>query len=538
MIDRIKECLSSVEATPVQWLISLSGILMIRFFLESISSPTSSGIISSDAPTLVHYYLFYLTVGLGLMLLLQAVIPTWKKVLPQAVLFVLTLTFIPPIIDWIVSGGKGSTMAYLFESPSQMVRSLFSFFGPLTHAGITLGIRVELLILILGIGTVVYYVRRSIARAVLTTLVLYLIAFVSVSLPGVISMLAQIFSDGHIPVNQYLQSVILHSSTLADNIHGTLHFQTLTRMLEIGFDFMIARVWLLLVAILSAIWFLTNFGHQTKAIIKNSRPERVSHYVFLILLGVFVAYHQKVFSMNWNDWLVLFILLLSFYFSWMFAVCVNDIFDIEIDRISNSSRPITTGNISVSEMRSAAVIFLVLSLVGAYLCGYYAFFCMLAFTALYYVYSATPLRLKRVPFLSVMVVGFCSLSAAMAGFFTFSALKEVSAFPVNLIIGIVVIFSLLPQVKDIKDIEGDRTACIVTIPTLFGPVWGPRIVGLMAACAYLVVSLLLYSPVFMFGAIPAAVITYWLAVRKPYTERPIFVVYGLFVMFMAVTVLA
>jgi 4-hydroxybenzoate polyprenyltransferase len=534
MLEKMKEKLSNIEVTLVTWLLSLSGILMIRFFLEAISSPTSTGVIASDAPTLIHYFLFYLGVGLGLMLILQVIVPTWKKVLPQAILFVLTLTFIPPIIDWITSGGRGVTMAYLFESPAEMGRSFLTFFGPFVPAGITLGIRVELAILILGVGVFVYCVRKSILRSLVAMIVLYVVAFVAISLPGIISTLAGVFGGGYIETHQFIQTSILQSSTLADNIHGTLRYGSLVRMLEIGFDFMIGRIWFIVSAALAGVWFFTNFKRQTSAILKNSRLGRIVHYIFMVLLGAFVAYRLAHFSMNWNDWLVMVILLSAFYFAWMFAVCVNDIFDIEIDRVSNSERPITSGSLSVSETKSAAYIFLVLSLVGAYLCGYYAFFCILAFTALYYVYSAPPVRLKRIPFLSVFVVGFCSLATVMAGFFTFSPLKEVSAFPANLIIAVVVIFSLLPQIKDIKDIEGDRVAGIMTLPTLFGAVWGPRIVGLLAGLAYLVVPLLASTPALFIGAIPAAGITYWLAVRKPYVEGPIFIVYGLFAVFVAI----
>ena len=538
ILENLRMKLSSTKILPIQWLISLSGILMIRFFLESLSSPTSSGVIASDAPTLLHYFLFYLSVALGLMLLLQWMIPTWKKVLPQVILFVMTLTFIPPIIDWIMSGGKGMRMAYLFQSPYEMVKSFFTFFGSFTPAGITLGIRMELALLIIGVGLLVFIVRKSRKMALISAISLYIVAFVAVSIPGIISAVSGIFGSHYSGVDQFIQTSILHSSTLADNIHATLRYGSLTRMLEIGFDFMISRIWFIISTTLIGAWFYTNFKRQTVAILKNLRPERIGHYIFLVLLGAIVAYQQNNFSMNWNDWLVLFTLALSFYFSWMFAVGVNDIYDVDIDRVSNGDRPIIENGANVEEMKTASLLFLVLSLVSAYLAGYYAFFCILAFTALYFVYSAPPVRLKRVPFLSVFVIGFCSLTAIMAGFFTFSTVKIVSTFPPSWIIGIVIFFSLLPQVKDIKDIEGDRAAGIMTVPTLYGPVWGPRVVGAMAAIAYLIIPLLAHNSILWIGAVPAAVLSYMICIGKPFKERPIFIVYGLFAIFLGVILLA
>jgi 4-hydroxybenzoate polyprenyltransferase len=467
------------------------------------------------------------------MLLLQYALPTWKKAIPIMILFAMTLTSVPPIIDWIVSGGRGISMAYLAQSPMDMAYSFLTFFGPFAARGITVGIRIELAAMIVGIGALVYLVRKSVWRSFATMFVLYAVMFFSVAMPGVLSAIAGLFGGGASSPNQFLISSMIHSSTLADNIHGTLRYVSLQRMLEIGFDFMLGRIWFLATVALGGAWFFTNFRRQATVIFRNSRPDRVAMLVLLIIFGTAAAYYQGHFFLNWNDLLALATLFLSFYFAWMFAVCVNDIFDTDIDRISNAARPLLDGGMSVSHMKSASFLFLVLSLVGGYLCGYYAFFCILTFTALYYIYSAPPVRLKRVPFLSVVIIGFCSLTVVMAGFFTFSVSITVSAFPASLIIGIVVMFSFLSQVKDIKDIEGDRAAGIMTLPVILGPIWGPRIVGGLAALAYMVAPFVIGRTIVFFVAVPAAVITYWFAIRKPYIERPIFVVYGIFILFLA-----
>jgi chlorophyll synthase len=257
----------------------------------------------------------------------------------------------------------------------------------------------------------------------------------------------------------------------------------------------------------------------------------------MVAIGIIVAYRENVFFMNWNDWLSLVTLMMAFYFSWMCAVSVNDVYDIDIDRISNADRPLPQGEAGASDMRTAEIIFFLLALTAGYLSGYYAFFCVLAFNVLYYIYSAPPIRLKRLPVFSTFVIGFCSLAAAMAGFFTFSPVKEVSAFPAALIVGIVAFFSLMPNVRDLKDFAGDRAAKIWTIPTMFGPIWGFRIVGAMAALGYLLIPLIAFRPILFFGAIPAAGLTYWLATRKPYVEWPMFVVYFVFALFLGLLIL-
>jgi len=537
MIEKIKNIFESTKVDPVQWVIAFSGILMVRFFLEALSSPSSSGIIASDAPTLLHYYLFFISVALALMLLLQHALPTWKKVIPSMTLFALIIILIPPIIDWIVSGGKGFSMAYIFQSPFGLFLSLFTFFGTSFYSGITVGIRIELVLMLIGVGWFIYHVSKSLKKTLFTVVALYLIMFVSVSLPSIFYTITWVFGDNSGNSVLFLQNSVTHSQSLVNNIHGTLRYESFQRLFEIGFDFLMGRAWFIITTILALVWFLSNFKQKTLAILKNSRPERIGHYLFLVILGIFVAYHQTTFLLNWNDLLSLLTLLLAFYFSWMFAVCTNDIYDLEIDQISNSDRPLLDGTMNVQDMKSAAFIFLILSLVSAYLAGYYAFFCILAFTALYYIYSVPPLRLKRIPFLSVFTIGFCSLSAILAGYFIFSSTKIVSAFPAGLIAGIVIMFSLLPQIKDIKDIEGDKKAGIMTVPTLFGPIWGPRVIGGLAGLAYMIAPFVANNMFVFIGALPAGVITYWIATKKPYTECPIFIVYGIFVIFLAVILL-
>src|SRR3989344_1915218 len=102
MIQRLENLLQNTKVTPTSWLIGLSGILMVRFFLEALSSPTSSGIIASDASTLIHYYLFFICVALSTMIFLWFGLPNWRHLLPQFITTTFPILFLAPIIDFIV----------------------------------------------------------------------------------------------------------------------------------------------------------------------------------------------------------------------------------------------------------------------------------------------------------------------------------------------------------------------------------------------------------------------------------------------------
>lgn len=523
MLTKFKSYLESIAITPTSWILGVSGILMARFFLEAFSSRTSTGIIASDSSTLVHYYLFFIATILATMLFLWFAVPSWRKILPQFAAISYLIILLPPIIDFIVSKGGGFQMTYLFERPSEMLKSLLVFFGPNFSSGITVGMKIEFALILILAGILTYQTSRKILRTIISVMVLYLIIFIFVSLPGVIS----IFS-GSEPM-LFLSRSSISSASFANNLHGSLFYLTDVRALEIGFNFLMSKILFLICALLLSFWFYLSDKKKFIVVIKNSRPERVLAYFLSIILGMILAFHLSPPQFfNWLDFISILVLLLAFYLSWAFAVCVNDVADEKIDEVSNKNRPLIENSLTHQNMRQTAFIFLVMSLLGGYISGYYAFFAILAYTALYYVYSAPPARFKLIPFFSTFIIGLCNLSAALAGFFLLSNSKILATFPTAAVAGIVIFYSLLPNFRDIKDIEGDTKERIITVPVLFGPIWGPRVVGLMCALSYLLVPLFIKNYYLFLLAFPSALITYALCTRKNYKESPLFIVYFLF----------
>lgn len=520
MIQKLENLLKKSSANPVQWLLGISGIFMVRFFLEAFSSNTSSGIIASDASTLVHYYLFFMGVALSTMIFLYFAIPNWRQYLPQFVSLAFLIILIAPLADFIISKAivkdSGFTMAYLFDSPKQLLHSFFTFFGPNWKHGITIGIRIELALILIFTGFLIYKIRRNLIKTIAFVILLYIIVFAFGALPSLIS----IGSGGDPTI--FLGKSIVASATFTDNLHTTLLYSSATRALEIGFNFLMAKILFLVCLILTFVYFYLNQKTKLVSIIKNSRPERISAYFTVIFFGMLLAHFiAPSIIFMWSDYISIVILLLSFYFSWMFAVCTNDIADQEIDLISNSSRPLITGNLSISDLKQSSCIFLITSLIAGYLSGFYAFFYILAFTALYYIYSMPPTRFKQIPFFSSFLISLCKLSCALAGFFLISSSKVLAIFPTEAIVGIIVFFTLFTNIRDLKDIEGDRAGGIKTLAVLFGP----KFVGILIALAYLLLPLFFSIPYLYITSLPAALLSYYFCIRKPYKEFPLFIIY-------------
>ncbi|MEK7642377.1 MAG: UbiA family prenyltransferase [Patescibacteria group bacterium] len=513
-----------------EWLLGFSGILMVRFFLEALSSKTSSGFLASDASTLMHYYLFYLSFILVFMFFLKYFVFKEEQgdMVPKVALYSFAVIFFAPIFDYIYAliAKNSFSMGYIFDGWPGILKYFSDFFGPSLYQGITLGIRIEVLLILISIFYLTYKIKKSLFKSTVAIVVLYAFIFLFLSAPSFIGIIFGSAQSTPDILAFFARSFA--SISAENNLHSSLEYGSFVRFFEISFNFVMAKIFFVSATILGCFWFYTNNKQIFLTVIKNSRFERVAHYIFMLILGiVFTADGFSVFGIfNWIDWLTLLTLFISIYCAWMFAVHINDIVDVNIDKITNKDRPLAEERLSRENMQEFGMVFLLTSVVGGFLSGYSALFFLLTFIALYYIYSAPPTRFKTIPFFSSFIIGLCCLSVVLAGFFTFSPSKEVASFKAEWAIGITLIFFLWSHIRDMKDIEGDKQEGVPTVPVIFGKN-GPLVVGVLSSSAYLLV------PVFfglwtLIPAIPASVLNYYLVKKQPYKEKPVFLVYGLF----------
>ena len=128
----------------------------------------------------------------------------------------------------------------------------------------------------------------------------------------------------------------------------------------------------------------------------------------------------------------------------------------------------------------------------------------------------------------MIIISIACLATILAGFFFVSTDKQIQTFPILLSIGIIVMVTLAINFKDIKDIEGDKVNGIVTLPILFGEN-GIKIVGLCLALSMFLAPIFLSFYSLYIIALPCAVVGYKLATKKPYREKPIFILRFVFI---------
>lgn len=504
------------ELTLTGWLIGSAGILIIRFFFESLSSHSATGILATDLSTLVHYALFYFGVAISLLLILAILDPQQKARHPKLVLFGLPIIWLPPLVDLILLGGMD--MAYIFATPSELFTAWFTFLGPLQEPGITLGIRLEIFLVMIGTAMYLWQSQKNILRTLAGALLAYTSIFLWVSLPSVIGWIT-----GMDPITLFFE-LPAQSLPLQNIFHPTMQPIGEGRAQELLFNASISQLAFFTVFPLALLYGWTRWKTILRAIWKNKRSFRIVHYLLIALIGIFIGYQiDGIEISNFYDISTVILYLFSIIFAWLFAVGVNDIIDKDIDAVSNTRRPLITGALEIGEMKQVNILLFVLMLITAYLAGHHALFAILTFTGAYYIYSAPPLRLKRIPIVQSLLIAFATVAIFTGGFFLLTTNHSIDLIPLPIIFTLLFVFTLVANVKDLKDLEGDKKAGIATLPVILGMERAQQVIGVFLAISFVLVAWVLNLSIGM--SLIFAILSFIAVQRTPYDERRIFLLY-------------
>ena len=264
----------------------------------------------------------------------------------------------------------------------------------------------------------------------------------------------------------------------------------------------------------------------TKEIIRDLRPLRILHYVVLALLGIAVVDNDErlaEFFAGRETMFVFPLFIIAITYAAVFAIVTNNLEDLEADKFTNPSRPLVLETVNKDSYLLAGILCLAYSLFLSFLVRKEMFFGIIAISAGYYIYSCRPFRIKKIPIVSKLFIGLNSFMLAVCGFLlTGGILKD---FPLNWALFILLPLSLSANFVDIKDIEGDKKTGVNTLPVLFGERKAKAFIAVCTLCTYLMASILISIIWFYPLVILMAVLHCYLLYRKPYNEKPIFIVY-------------
>lgn len=508
-------------------------LIIIRVFLENISSPPVYGGFFNFIDFFIHYPLFYFSIVAGILLILRLAAKQPLSRLMKFVFCGLPIIVFPPLIDLALTFGRGWQMAYLFQDLQEFVFSFFTFFGRLYSQGVTLGIRIEIALILIGLFLLVKYLTGSTGRSLIAAVGTYALIFLH-NLPSVFVIIKQILIRGRLDYDHlFIFSNLDGVRPLGANLFGRSYFGEMAGAFDkykvfsaqmSGLLFGLLLTWLILI-------FIIYNKKKFFAYLKNLRLTRIIYYQAWLWLGFFIAWKMLGLDFQINFFNIYYLILLGVLavLNWALAVGINDIEDQEIDQVSNPGRPLASKKILSAEMKKINFIVGCQAVALALILGYHAFVLSIIFFILSYFYSTKPFYLRRWPIVSSFLLALAALVTALIGFTSANQAAAMAAFPADIALVIIAAMVLGVHVKDIKDCRGDKAAGVKTLVTIYGPDKGKRIIAGLVFIAYVLAPFFIDFRLILLSLI-FGLASSLLIMRKKFAEWPLFVLLALYLL--------
>jgi 4-hydroxybenzoate polyprenyltransferase len=109
--------------------------------------------------------------------------------------------------------------------------------------------------------------------------------------------------------------------------------------------------------------------------------------------------------------------------------------------------------------------------------------------------------------------------------------KSILAFPSGLVLAIIIFFTAVTNIRDIKDAEGDRADGIKTLPVILGLERSKRVIAGTICFFFLLTPWYFEMPFLWAPAIAAGILSWYFITRKDYKEWQGFFVYMAYLIF-------
>jgi len=487
-----KEITKKIENSKqpvIYFLLATFSIISVRNFLEFFSStPSFQANPSPMIRCFPHNYAFYgATISTFIIIFYLATKEKIKKI-AKLVLAGSCITILPPIIDLITSRGRGHIMTYIAPESSKNLWEMLVFLtaAPFQQPGITPGIRCEIVIGLSACFAYFLIKNKSIARSFLFTCLIYYTPLVYGSAP-------------------YLSSLLLEKMNMPC-------FPSCVFM---------RNFFLLLILILMPVIFYLEKKKLFLVIVDNIKPFRFLHFAIMPLVGILLGDISTSFivTLSQEDLFFWPFISASIAYVLLFSAIINDLADYKIDKISNRKRPLISKSIPSSTYKKIGFISLVIAIFCAAAINIEFLLLIALVTAGYFIYSMPPLRLKKVPLLSKIIISLNSLSLLTAGFFFTTGTLSL---PGEIVFFFLIFLTLSSNFIDIKDYEGDKRNGIRTLPVILGLEKSKKVIGIFFIISYLSLGFLLKDlPAFPFLVV-AGLLHFLILNKKEYQESLVF----------------
>ncbi|MCC7160771.1 UbiA family prenyltransferase [Candidatus Nomurabacteria bacterium] len=543
--DYAEEIINKIENIQLSFWSTISLIyiaIFFRTFLENFANTSNLNHMTGFVDTFLGYPAWFSIIFLAVFIIARILTKEEITKVSKVVAVFSFIVMVPPIVDLILN--KGNPIPYIFISGnySELLKSFFTYFG---GGDLGIGIRTEVAVVLTGFGFYIFNKTKNVGHTIIGIFLLYSTIFVALIFPTLVLSLKNTISNEYQVINKSntidfyfkkepVKSVTEERTFLIDTVIDKNFYSPLAQRILNMYSTTFAIIFLAINAILMG-WYL--FLYSSKkffAVFRNFRYLRIVHYFLMISVGIYLGVtltgRSPVGSIF--DLFSFVSLFLAILFAWLFAVWENDEVDIEIDRISNQERPLVKEDslFSLKEWQDIKYLFLTYSLGFAFLSGLYSLVFVLLFIFVYHIYSTPPLKLKRFIGISSLLIAINALLAVWMGFFLSAGTEKLSAFPGKYTFAILLIFLLVENVKNIKDIEGDKKEGIKTIPVIFGEKKGKMIIGCCLFLAAILVPFIFYFSIYtLLLGIFFGIMLFRLTNRKEFKENYIFITYFIYI---------
>ena len=146
---------------------------------------------------------------------------------------------------------------------------------------------------------------------------------------------------------------------------------------------------------------------------------------------------------------------------------LNQIYDLEIDRINKPHRYLPSGKITIKEAWTIAAALFIISLILAGLVNWQCFMIAAIATVMTYFYSAPPLRTKRLGIVANVTIAIPrGVLLKVCGWSTVKTICKYEPWLIGLIFGLFLLGA--SSTKDFSDIKGDKANGCMTLPIKYG----------------------------------------------------------------------
>lgn len=206
IVDRIER-----NPTPLwRYFLLFGAILALRLTLEFFSSHR---LFTLD--DIIHIGLWFLFIVLAFLLQLQFFSGVKLERIIKLVVVSFTIALSAPIIDLMISGGNGAKMNYLtINSWSDFWWNYFTAGGSSITRGATLGIRIEIGLLVIACFNYIRTKTDKIMRSILGAIVIYSVLVLSGSIPALLGFIVKSLHLQY-QTNDQSTTLLLFSTDLA-----------------------------------------------------------------------------------------------------------------------------------------------------------------------------------------------------------------------------------------------------------------------------------------------------------------------------------